>query len=209
MKPSMLVTMPNYDRMTWYLSAWADEYIKTLVPKAMSVYMLRGEDVKRKKFESYVKKQRPTTLFINGHGAADRIAGHDHDIILDTQNVSVLKGINVYALSCQSAKELGPKAIEAGAKGYIGYKEDFILVSQPSKAGHPKDDAAAALFLNPSNVIVAALGKGHNVQESAQKGKSAYTNSILQALNSDIQSDFDKYVPYLIWNRTHLSVHGV
>lgn len=207
MKPSVLVTMPNYDRMTRYLTVWAQRFIDDATRHGNTIYTLKEEHVTRKEFESYVSKQQPEVIFINGHGAEDRIAGHDNEIILDTLNAHVLKDIMVYALSCQSATTLGVHAVSHGrAKGYIGYVEDFIVVSQPSKTTHPEEDSTAALFLEPSNVIITALSKGYSAQVAAEKGKEAYTRSIIKALNSDVQSDDDKYIPYLMWNRKYLSV---
>ena len=206
MKPSVLVTCPDYDRMTRYLSVWAEKLMNEVQVHGNEVYTLKEAEVVRDKFESFVKKMQPAFLFINGHGAADRIAGHDHEIILDKDNVGLLKGKIVYALSCQSAKELGPLAKQAGALGYIGYSENYYLASQPSKTAHPQDDTTAALFLEPSNVIANAITKGHTPEQATEKGRSAYTKSIQQAYNSDIQSDDDKYIPYLLWNRKYLTV---
>jgi hypothetical protein len=205
MKPNVLVTCPDYDRMTRYLSGWAETLMNEVQAHGNEVYMLKSSEVTRSKFESFVKKMKPAFIFINGHGAADKIAGHDHGIILDKDNVGILKGTTIYALSCQSANELGPMAIQAGAKGYVGYTEDFYLVSQPAKTAHPTEDTTAALFLEPSNVIANALSKGHDAHQAVEKGRAAYTKSILQAFNSDVQSDDDKYVPYLLWNRKYLT----
>lgn len=205
MKPSVLVTCPNYDRMTRYLSVWAEKLMEDVRLHGNEVHMIKEAEVTRDKFESFIKKMQPSFIFINGHGAADRIAGHDHEIILDKDNVGILKGKVVYALSCQSAKVLGPLARKKGAAGYIGYTENYYLVSQPTKTTHPEDDETAALFLEPSNAIAYALSKGHSAEEAVEKGRAAYTKSILRAFNSDIQSDDDKYVSFLLWNRKYLT----
>ncbi|HUY84984.1 MAG TPA: hypothetical protein VMU97_00535 [Candidatus Dormibacteraeota bacterium] len=152
-----------------------------------------------------VKKNAPNIIFINGHGAEDRVAGQDHKIIIDTRSANILKNAIVYAVSCKSARMLGAQAIKAGAKAYIGYIEDFILVSQPRKTAHPQDDTTAALFLNPSNHIMTSLVKGHSAKKAVAKGRAEFAKSITSALNSDVQSDDDKYIPYLMWDRQFLT----
>jgi hypothetical protein len=204
-QPSVLVTCPDYDTMTRYLSAWADIFINEAEKRGQKIYVLKGTNVNKTKFDGIIKKVVPEVIFINGHGRENAVAGHDHDIIVDSKSVAILNNTTVYALSCKSAQILGVQAVESGAKGYVGYSQDFILVSQPDKIAHPKDDKTAALFLEPSNMIVTAISKGYSTQEAVIKGKAAYAKSILSALNSDVQSDDDKYIPYLMWNRQFLT----
>ncbi len=161
---SILVTCPDYDRMTRYLSAWASIFIKQAQDHGHEVNILKERNTTRANFEGMVTKMRPAIIFVNGHGAADRLAGHDHKIIIDFKSAKIQKDAMVYAVSCKSAKELGVEAVVQGAKGYVGYTEDFILVSQPDKTRHPKDDTTAALFLEPSNEVVTALVKGHTAR---------------------------------------------
>lgn len=205
MPTSVLVTCPDYDRMTRYLSAWANLFIGEAQKRGHVVYVLKETDANQEKFHGMVKKNAPSIIFLNGHGAEDRVAGQDHKVIIDTRSASILKNAMVYAVSCKSARTLGAQAVKVGAKAYIGYTEDFILVSQPRKTAHPQDDTTAALFLNPSNQIVISLVKGHSAKEAVAKGRTEFAKSITSALNSDVQSDDDKYIPYLMWNRQFLA----
>ena len=102
----------------------------------------------------------------------------------------------MYALSCRSAAKLGAVAIAKGAKGYVGYAQDFILLSQPNKTSHPEKDRVASLFLDPSNTVILALSKGHSPQQAVVKGKQAYRRSIIKALNNDIQTDDNASITY-------------
>lgn len=203
---SLLATCPDYDLMTRYLSAWANSLIDELDKKGMPAYALREKDANRKKFEGMIQKQKPKIIFINGHGNADVVTGHDNEPIVDASNARLLKNSLVYAVSCRSAKTLGQLAVSKGAKCYIGYQEDFILVTNLEKTRHPMEDKTAALFLDPSNHVVRSLTKGHTPEEAIAKGKKAFSDSIRNALNSDVQSDDDKYIPYLLWNMQWLSL---
>lgn len=198
------MTCPDYDRMTRYLTAWASTFIEQAKSRGHEVYTLKETNVNKQKFQSLVQKMKPEVIFINGHGNENSVAGHDHRVLVDFKSAKILKDAMVYALSCKSAQNLGVQAVKAGAKGYVGYSEDFILVSQPGKTTHPTEDSTAALFLEPSNQIIGALSKGHSAKEAVAKGRAAFAKSIRQALNSDIQSDDDKYIPYLMWDRQFL-----
>lgn len=204
MTTSVLVTCPDYDMMTRYLSAWAGKYIEQAKKQGNDVYILRETNANKRQFKGMVTKTKPQIIFLNGHGDKDRITGHDHKVLVDFKSASILKDAMVYAVSCKSAQILGVQAVKMGAKGYVGYSQDFILVSQPDKTSHPKDDKTAALFLDPSNQVITALSKGHPSKVAVNKGKAAFARSINAALNSDIQSDDDKYIPYLMWNRQFL-----
>lgn len=205
--PSALVTCPDFDLMTRYLSAWAHMLVEEFGAKGHEIYELKESQVTKKKFRGMLAKTKPSVLFINGHGNARQVAGQDQEIILDESSAALLAGTKVYAVSCQSAKILGKTAVQRGAKAYIGYSEDFILVSQPNKMRRPTEDSTAALFLEPSNHIIRSVLKGHGAQAAAEKGRQAYTKSISTALNSDVQSDNDKYIPFLLWNRQWLVAH--
>lgn len=202
---TLLITAPDYDLVTRYLSAWAVLCASELSAHHHQVHMLKGNKVNRKNFEGYITKNKPNVVFINGHGSHDTITGHEYDVIADVRSATIFKGTEVYALSCKSAIALGAAAMSAGAKAYIGYVQDFILVSQPDKTTHPKDDATASLFLEPSKVIVTTLAKGHGPEVAIAKGRQAYNESIRKALNSDVQSDDDKFISFLVWNRQFLT----
>lgn len=191
--------------MTRYLSAWAHVFIREISEKGREVYVLKEKDTNRKKFEGMVAKNKPSVLFLNGHGNTNVVTGHDHEVILDSKSVGLIKDLTVYAVSCQSAQGLGRLAVSNGVKGYVGYLEDFILISQSSKMRHPTEDTTAALFMEPSNQVIRSLAKGHTPAEAVKKGKAAFSESIRKALNSDVQSDDDKYVSFLLWDRQWLT----
>jgi hypothetical protein len=200
MKRSLVATCPDFDRMTRYLSTWAGEILKYCEAHGNATFVLRGEKANRHNLESSVRKHRPDILFLNGHGDDSRVAGHNNDIILDKDNIKIAAGTNIYALSCNSAARLGPLAMKNSAKGYIGYTKEFIMLSNAAKTAHGAIDDKARLFLEPSNAIVQSLVKGSTADGATEKGRRAFLDSIQKAVNSDVQSDDDKLVPYLFWD---------
>lgn len=198
----ILLTSPEYDILTRYLRSWSHRMMNGVNGADFSV--LDRNNVTRDRFEGILQKKDFNVVILNGHGGTDRLAGDNDSIILDRDNVELTKGKKVHALSCKTAQELGPLAIQKGADSYIGYDEDFILVYDESKISQPENDTTAALFLDAAFIAPKALINGKSAQEAVTLAKREYSRSILKAFNSDIQSDNDQFIKYLIWNRSHL-----
>ena len=64
-----------------------------------------------------------------GHGTKGRLQGSGTDLV-DALNVGSLSGTVVVAIACWSAVKLGPDAISAGAKAYLGF--DDLVAFLPS-----------------------------------------------------------------------------
>jgi len=75
------------------------------------------------------------------------VCGHNDEILVQAgKNEIALKGVVAYALSCSSAKILGPATVQAGAVAYIGYTEDFIFFISPEKMKKPQEDKRQRCF---------------------------------------------------------------
>lgn len=200
----VLLTNPEVDLLTYYLSAWTENMLKELKINSNEYFSLKREKVTRKNFEKFLNKRAIDLVLLCGHGSSSTVAGNE-EIILDTENDSLLKGKTIHALSCQSANELGPDAVKKGANSYIGYKEDFIAFLDDSKrTSKPLEDEIAGLFLDPAFTTPKTLLKGGAPNEAISAAKNAYNKSIRDALNSDIQSDADQFINWLFWDRDNL-----
>jgi len=110
-----LITRPEHDDTTHYLSNWSKETIKLAEERGGKVLDLHGERANKSEFESKMKKFSPNIVMLNGHGNIDLVMGHQNQILLKAGlNEDLLNSKIVYALSCKSAKVLGPKSIQAG-----------------------------------------------------------------------------------------------
>lgn len=199
----VLVSSPESDNITRYLHAWSKKMVEDFANKHDFVH-LEGEHANRDHFCGLLRKDYPEIVLINGHGGDDMIAGHNQEILIDATNVSLLKGKIVHALSCSTAKVLGELAVAAGAKGYIGYDASFVLISRQGALSNPLGDDLAQLFLEPAFAAPRGLLSGKAVRESAGSARDAYKRSIKSALNSDVQSDQEQCVPYLLHNLNHI-----
>lgn len=200
----VLVTNPEIDQLTRYLRVWTKKLIKHFNKKHDFIHLEQSK-VSQKRFRKTLEKKGVECVLLNGHGADDRIAGNSlDDILLDTSSAHLLKGTTVHALSCSTAQTLGPEAIRQGAKAYVGYDKQFVIVLKNDHLSNPLQDDTAALFLDPAMAVPKALLDGKSAAEAVAQAKQAYNNSIIKAFSSDIQSDNDQFIKLLLWDRNHL-----
>lgn len=199
----VLVSSPESDNITRYLHIWSKKLIKDFENQHEFIH-LEGREANRKHFCGLLRKNYAEIILINGHGNDSLITGHNNEILIEPENVSLLTGKLVHALSCNTAKTLGQLAIDAGARGYIGYDEKFVVIMRQDNLSNPLADDLAQLFLEPAFAAPRGLLNGKSPTESVQSAREAYQRSITAALNSDIQSDQEKCIPWLLHDLLHI-----
>jgi hypothetical protein len=199
---SLLITRPEYDLTTRYLSKWSVEIVDEAKAKHNDVVDLEGDKVTRERFIGTLEKRSPRFVFINGHGNQNVVCGHNDEVLLKGSDTAV-KGKIIYARACKSAQVLGPQTIKNGAAAYIGYDEDFIFVVNEEKSSRPTSDDVAELFLEPSNQTALSILKGHTVEEANRRSKEKFAANI-QSLLLRGPSDEDYYaIRQLLWDLRH------
>lgn len=200
-----LLTRPEHDDTTYYLSCWCRETTILSEAKGIKVLDLHQEKANRQEFEAKVKKFSPNLIVFNGHGSEEVVTGHKNQVLVAVNdNEKILCSKIVYAISCRSAKILGKKSVEAGALNYTGYEEDFIFIYEPDKISRPLADETAKLFLNHSQAFVESLLKGNNVGDSLGRSKNMLKDNFVKALSGNNSSA----ARYLWWDWKNLSSHG-
>jgi hypothetical protein len=204
-----LVSAPNSDSTTRYISAWAEETVEKLKSKSIDFIVLKDSRATRSVLESMLKKHSPDLVYLNGHGGPDVVCGQDDQVLIQAaENEGTLKGTITYALSCSSAKVLGPEAVKSGARAYIGYDEDFVFFHSRDKLGRPKEDRTAALFLNPANHVVVSLTKGHTVEKTCDATRRKFLENIQKLVSSETSVEQREYIRFLIWDMRSLVYDG-
>jgi hypothetical protein len=196
---SLLITRPEHDFTTRYLSKWSEEIISEAEKKHIEVIDLDGEKAERTRFIETLEKKAPDFVFLNGHGSADVVGGQDNAPLL-TGSDEIVKDKIIYARACQSAKRLGPQTVENGAKAYVGYEEDFIFMYEPAQVSRPLNDETAKLFLEPSNQIPLSILKGHSVEEAQERSKAKYQQNIEVLFSRKMTDEEQQILFYLSWN---------
>lgn len=204
MSKKLLITRPKHDDTTHYLSYWSKKPIENAKSKGIKVIDLPQKRANRNEVEGMLSKQNPGLVIFNGHGDNNVIGGENQEpLIIAGKNEKLLKGRITYAISCKSAKELGPKSIEAGAKSYIGYDDDFIFFYEPTKISRPLTDDTAKIFIEPSNELIVSLIKGNSTEESCKRSKELFKKNISKLLTSEASEEDASMARYLWWDMKH------
>jgi hypothetical protein len=205
----ILITRPEHDDTTHYLSHWNQHSIEIAQTKGFKTFDLHRKRANRKEVEGILSKQDPDLVVLNGHGNDNVVAGHrDNPLIVNGQNEELLKGRITYAISCRSAKKLGRKSVTSGAKAYIGYEDDFIFFYDPHKVSRPLKDKTAELFLKPATEVVISLIKGSMAGEAADKSKQSFKINMRKLLSSESAEKEASMAKYLWWDMRNLVCLG-
>lgn len=205
----LLLTRPDHDYATRYLSAWAEKFFDLAKQKNCSIVDLRRERANYKEVESVLQKRKPCFVVINGHGDDNLVTGYKNEPLLKAgYNSFLLQGKVTYAISCRSACILGEEVGKYGNTAYIGYKDDFILLYLEEYRTRPTEDKLAGLFLDPSNLIATSLLKGHTTEKSVSRARQEFFRNIQKLLTSKTSKDDSSALRYLLWDMKHLTLCG-
>lgn len=196
-----MVTRPNSDRTTRYISEWAGKVIEMAESKGFGVLDLKGKRANRKEFESMLKKHTPSFIFLNGHGDNEAVTGQNEEVLVQAGvNEKLLRATVVYALACSSGAVLGPKSVESGARAFIGYRKKFIFFYNPSQRTQPFTDTLARYFLEPSNQVAVSLLKGHNAKTAYENSQRAFQRNIQKLIVSKATGSESAAIRFLYSN---------
>lgn len=200
----ILISRPEHDPGTRYLSHWSNKVIEDAQKKGVSVIDLHKEKATKKEFEGRIKKIIPRLVLLNGHGSSRSITGHNNETLVELgQNEELLKKKITYAVACDSAKELGASVANEETT-FVGYDEKFILNMDRHYLNDPTRDDRAARFLKSSNEVALSLLKGHTAEEASKRSKKAFKTELFQLLSSH-SNDPDRLedAKNLYWNMIH------
>ena len=147
-----MLLAPLHDLPTRSASGYLIRYI---LPRSAPPQLLGPLD-RRQPFQMLTMGD---TIIGVGHGSPSEFCGHNDQVIMDTLSIPNVRGKVVILISCETAKELGPAIIQAGASSYIGFKEDLVWICDSDLAATPwADKTFAAPCLMPiSNCVNAVL----------------------------------------------------
>lgn len=205
----ILVTRPEHDDTTHYLSHWSKQAIDLAEKKGITVFDLHKEQANKDKFESMIKKQNPEFVIFNGHGDVDKIGGHKMEpLVIANKNDKLLGNKIIYAHSCSSAKVLGPVAVDHGALSFLGYDEEFVFFYDPEKITKPLQDETAKHFLGPSTEAISSIIKGNTIEVAQRRAKDLFIKNFSKMLSSEANEGDASMARYLWWDMRHLVLCG-
>jgi len=204
MSQVLLVTRPNYDAATTYLFHWSKLVLQLAKKKGNQVVDLPASKANKADLLGRLQKINPKFIFLNGHGNDTTVFGQDDEALITTKDtMDSFKNMIIYSRSCSSGKRLGPYSVNKGVKAFIGYTQPFIFIYDPSLATRPLADKTAGLFLDPSNMVVTTLIKGHSPTQADKRSKDAFRKNIQKLLTSETSKENASAVRFLFWDMKH------
>jgi len=203
MGSTLLITRPEHDVTTRYLSKWSEKIIQEAKRKEKNIIDLFRSKANRNRIISTLGKRGPELVVLNGHGSEDCVMGHNNEIILRSGDREAFNSKIIFARSCKSARRLGQNAVNQGVTAYLGYKEDFWFKYNITKISRPLEDKTATLFLEPSNYLAIALLKGHPTGYANNKSKMLFRKNIEKLLIEGPLAEDYNTIRYLYWDMIH------
>lgn len=182
----ILLTRPNHDQITTYISQWSSLIIDFARSKGCDILDLEGKKANRKTFEKYLLSNKPKFILLNGHGSSDVICGHNDEVLIDSSSgAELIAKTIIYARSCNSGEALGGILVGKGTLSFIGYVKPFTIAMENKYSSRPKDDPLAKMFLEPSNLVATTIIKGNTVYEAHHRSILAMKNSLSDMISSN------------------------
>lgn len=131
MKIFLVAPQIEEDLATRITVTWAEGLRKSLQKTAeYSLMTFLGKDAVCKKVESALKDDEgaPGVFIFIDHGQKDRLIDSENNSLIDMDNIRLLKNKFIYTIACESATDLGHRALQEDAVGYIGFINKFQVI---------------------------------------------------------------------------------
>ncbi|MGC9058930.1 MAG: hypothetical protein ACP5H3_00775 [Candidatus Aenigmatarchaeota archaeon] len=200
----LLITLPEYDDETYYISYWSKPIIEEAKRKGIKVLELNRERVNRETVLNFIAAHQPKFLVLNGHGDESSIYGFNNEkIIKEEEDEVFLKDKIIYTIACEAAKSLGKSSVEKGASCFIGYEKMFVFYSDERYFSRPLSDRIASSFFNPTNKIPISIIKGNSTKESIERARTEFKKEISKwRISKELEAPFIIFA--LIWDLSSL-----
>lgn len=201
---SFLITRPDYDPVTKYLSYWSESIVEVAKNKGRKTVDLKGQKVTKDELTGRIAKLNPSLVVLNGHGSENSIVGQNDETLIEVgDNEHILHSRITYAVSCRCGKNLGPKSVEAGNSTFIGYDDDFVFMSDRKYLSRPLKDKMAQPFMEASNRVPISLLKGHKASDASRQSKEMFEKSYKTLSSSSSDPNSLQAAHFLWWDMMH------
>jgi hypothetical protein len=204
-----LITRPDFDLTTEYLSQWSLPILDFALKKNITFSKLDGSKANKAEVAKFLTKQDHKLIILNGHGTDESICGQNReDIIKAGENSNLLKSRIVYAVSCSSSQVLGRKCVEEGCLSYIGYNDEFTFIIDNRRSTTPLKDKLAESFMIPSNEVSLSLLDGKTTGEAYKKSQDSFDKEINKLANSETEPGSETMLFALLWDKEIQEILG-
>jgi len=199
-------TRPNYEIATYLGHLALRHAVDYFKDKGYDVDDLVGDKAIREDVLRSLRTRDPIFLFGVGHGNETTFTGQYHDKIFWKCDSSDLSGRVVYLLSCITAAELGPDAVNKGCRCYIGYDKEFVW-GQINSSIDPLEDEVGKAFYEPVLELLYKLADGATTGE-AFKASIDKWNEWINYWARQPGAVAAEVLIWLVWDRDHQKLIG-
>ncbi|MBU2099951.1 hypothetical protein KKG83_04660 [Candidatus Micrarchaeota archaeon] len=206
---TFLITRPEHDDETLYLSDYSKKIIAVAEEKGIPVFDCVNKSANKKKVSSLLASKKPKFIMFNGHGSAEVITGNKLEPLIRLgEDEDLIKDAIVYARVCSSGEKLGKSCGDNGSGAYIGYDKKFRFWICSTSTHHPQEDRYAKPFLDASNQVAISLLKGASAEEAYDRSQAAFEQYIENLENSDSPKELRFLLPLLYWDKEIQKYYG-
>jgi len=209
---TVLITACPHDSPTIFGYFYLRKAADTLAEYGHRVVFLRSANLAN--FRAALIKYDPRLVMLNGHGGSRSVTGCSGEVILGVtgydpelgknitrENPSWMRGRIVFLFTCNAGKEIAPRLIEEGALAVVGYRSDYIFLSDDKSPA--RSQKSKPFFLAPLMFPI-ILAMGGPVGEAVEAIRDAYRKYIAKA---DASGE-DLVAKYLYYDLENLVVYG-
>ena len=201
----IVITKPQYDDATFYLSKWSEKIIDVAYKSNKTIIQLKREKSNKAELEKAISSKNPYFLILNGHGDEITIYGHkDKPLIKLGQNEKLLKGKITYTVACDAAIKLGKSCIGKNTH-FVGYENKFVFCFDENSMANPLNDNFAKPFFESTNAVPISIIKGKSIKNSVEKSKALFEKYIIYYRNSPLP-EAPHILFMLLWDMENLIV---
>lgn len=127
------IVSPGGDAAAETLRDYATRASGLLSAAKVAVSALDGSGLRRKLLNAL--KSRPVrALAYFGHGSRDTFCerSNGNELVLGMEDCDCLRDVIVIAMACSACARLGPTACRAGAVGFLGFTDEFLIPDSPT-----------------------------------------------------------------------------
>lgn len=206
----ILITLPDFDPTTKYISEWNKSIIvPAMLRNCRDNHILEKQKANRSHVKYTIEKENPRLLIFNGHGDDDCICGHNNEILIKLgENDNLLDSRIVHSFTCSSAGQLG---VKSKADAFVGFDDKFLFWMHRSSETKPLRDPLATPQIKSAITVPFEIVKGRSVNEAYDISQTAYASLIKEyTWNSSkyTTEEIQRVLPFLIWNKMHQKMIG-
>jgi hypothetical protein len=176
----LLIIRPCYEEVTQCTASWVDEIIAHLDESGINYVDCKGEKATLNNIRYHIDGNSIKSVVFYGHGeyiSGGTWFGQHREIILNIDDLAILKNKFVYDVSCCSGRLIGRRSVEQGTRCYVGYKDIFKFSTK---------EPIVHFFKKTANRLLKEMIKNRLPAEKAHEITKRYYQQIIEEVETNL-----------------------